>query len=93
LQKQAFGLKTVPDCRIYHHERMVGLADRYGRVHESESRAETGCSGFAVFAADGFGLSVHKTAAQTTRDVIFTRDMRRRVSSADAAVANWKVIG
>jgi hypothetical protein len=46
-----------------------------------------------VFAADGFGLSVHKTAAQTTRDVIFTRDMRRRVASADVAVANWKVIG
>jgi hypothetical protein len=44
-------------------------------------------------AAVGFGLSVHKTAAQTTRDVIFTRDMRRRVSAADAAVANWKVIG
>ena len=37
-----------------------------------------------AFAAIGFGLSVHKTAAQTTRDVIFTRDMRRRVASADA---------
>jgi hypothetical protein len=48
---------------------------------------------FKVFAAVGFGLSVHKTAAQTTRDVIFTRDMRRRVAAADAAVANWKVIG
>jgi hypothetical protein len=47
-----------------------------------------------AFAVVGFGLSVHKTAAQTTRDVIFfTRDMRRRVSAADTAVANWKVIG
>jgi hypothetical protein len=46
-----------------------------------------------VVAADGFGLSVQKTAAQTTRDVIFTRDMRRRVASGHAVVANWKVIG
>jgi len=64
-----------------------------GRVHESESWTEIGCSDFTVLRRTGFGLSVHKTAAQTTRDVIFTRDMRRRVAAADAAVANWKVIG
>jgi hypothetical protein len=52
---------------------------------------KVGCSGFTAFAADGFGLSVHKTAAQTTRDVIITRDKRRRVASAGAVVANWKV--
>jgi hypothetical protein len=58
-----------------------------------KAEAEIGRSGFTVFAAIGFGLSVHKTAAQTTRDVIFTRDMRHRVTSGHAAVANWKVIG
>ena len=72
------------DLVTFFHPGFWGVADHDGRVHESESWAEIGYSGFTVFAADGFGLSVHKTAAQATRDVIFTRDKRRRAASADA---------
>src|SRR5262249_25794622 len=52
--QNAFVLKTVPDCRIYHPERMFGIADHDGRVHESESWAEIGCSGFTVFCGGRF---------------------------------------
>jgi hypothetical protein len=55
------------------------LLDRYGRVLETVSAISR-----------RFGLC-SATAAQTTRDVIVTRDMRRRVSSAGAAFANRKV--
>jgi ATP-dependent RNA helicase RhlE len=41
---------------------------------------ETGCPVLQISAADGFGLPVHITAAQTTRGVTSTRDMRRLVA-------------
>jgi hypothetical protein len=58
---------------------MIGLADRYGRVHESEDgHTDIGLSDPTVFPADGFGLYLFiERAAQTTRDVTITRDMRR----------------
>jgi len=55
------------------------LLDRYGRVLETVS-----------VISRRFGLC-SATAAQTTRDVIITRDTRRRISPADAAFANRKV--
>jgi hypothetical protein len=85
--KTAFGLKTAPDCRIYRPERMSASPDHMAACTNPTAGWKSGCSGFQGFAADGFGLSVHEPAAQTTRDVIFTRDTRRRPASADGAVA------
>jgi len=53
---------------------MFGVAGYDRGVPNSKAEAENRLSGFTVFAADGFGLFVHKTAAQTTRDVITARD-------------------
>jgi hypothetical protein len=91
--KTAFGLKTAPDCRIYRPERMSALPDHMAAGTNPKAGWKSGCSGFHGFAADGFGLSVHKPAAQTTRDVIFTRDTRRRTASGTALSPNRKVIG
>ncbi len=66
---------------------MIGLPIIYGRVHESE-RASGNRSLVSRFQRrNGFGLPVHSTAAQTTRGVTTTRDMRRPVATAHGAVA------
>jgi hypothetical protein len=88
----AFGLKNIPFCVICRGERMIDLVDRYGRVHESDSGYAESVFPISGFLPDGFGLSVQRTAAQNTRGVIITRDRRRRVPSAGADFANWKVI-
>jgi len=50
---------------------MIGFAVRYGRVHESERLSGNRLFRFHVFLRRTVSaLSVHKKAAQTTRDVM-----------------------
>jgi hypothetical protein len=83
-------LEIRPELTHIFRERMTGRTlVIMAACTNSNARVEP-APGFALPAADGFGLSVHITAAQTTRGVIATRDTRRPVATHPVVAGTWR---
>ena len=67
------------------------MADRYGRVHESEDgHTDIGLSDFTVFPTDGFGLYLFIERQPRPRGCHHHPRYAPLNITAGAAVANWK---